>query len=384
MSQSSADNTTSLSVSFKNLFYVLASISIFGVLLVYGESLLVPMAFGLLISMILHPICTWLEKRKVGRIWAIIIALLGVTVLISGLGVLFSAQLVSMSKEFGNFAAKLSEIFQNVIIFFNEQITILPEISKEELKKRGSEWIASASGGLLKGTLSGTGQLLSGLTLCVIYVFLLLLYRSALAKAISSFASEPKRQSFLSMLHKMRTVGQQYVAGMFALIIVLGILNTIGLLIIGIDYPFFFGFLAAFLAVIPYVGTALGGLLPALFSLMNGDPYWMPISVILVFWFVQAIEGNFLSPMIVGGNLNINPLAAILALITGGLIWGVAGMILFLPYVAVLKVACDHYKELQPVGLMLRDDLNGSEESKVTKKFKEWVNRIQSKVKKND
>src|SRR6056297_182218 len=190
MSQPFSNNNTALNISFKNLFYVLASVSLFGVVLIYGESLLVPLAFGVLISMILYPVCTWLEKRKVGRIWAIIFALLGVTVIISGLGVLFSAQLVSMSKEFGSFATKLSEIFQNVIVFFNEQITILPEISKEELKKRGSEWIASVSGGLLKGTLSGTGQLLTGMTLCVIYVFLLLLYRSALAKAISSFVWE--------------------------------------------------------------------------------------------------------------------------------------------------------------------------------------------------
>lgn len=381
MNHTSSDSTRPFNLSFKNLFYVLASVSIFGTILSFGESLLVPVAFGVLIAMILYPVCTWLEKKGAKRVWAIILALLGVTIIIAGLGVLFSAQLVSMSKEFGNFAGKLSEIFQNVIVFFNEQITILPEISKEDLKEKGTKWIESVSGGLLKGTLSGTGALLTGMTLCVIYVFLLLLYRSALAKAISKFVPEPKRNSFIEMLHKMRTVGQQYVGGMFLLILILGVLNTIGLLIIGIDYPFFFGFLAAFLAVIPYVGTALGGLLPALFSLMNGDPYWMPIAVVLVFWFIQALEGNFLSPMIVGGNLNINPLAAILALITGGLIWGVAGMILFLPYVAVLKVACDHYEELQPVGMMLKDDLNESEDSKVTKKFKEWFKRIKSKVK---
>lgn len=381
MNHTSSDSTRPFNLSFKNLFYVLASVSIFGTILSFGESLLVPVAFGVLIAMILYPVCTWLEKKGAKRVWAIILALLGVTIIIAGLGVLFSAQLVSMSKEFGNFAGKLSEIFQNVIVFFNEQITILPEISKEDLKEKGTKWIESVSGGLLKGTLSGTGALLTGMTLCVIYVFLLLLYRSALAKAISNFVPEPKRNSFIEMLHKMRTVGQQYVGGMFLLILILGVLNTIGLLIIGIDYPFFFGFLAAFLAVIPYVGTALGGLLPALFSLMNGDPYWMPIAVVLVFWFIQALEGNFLSPMIVGGNLNINPLAAILALITGGLIWGVAGMILFLPYVAVLKVACDHYEELQPVGMMLKDDLNESEDSKVTKKFKEWFKRIKSKVK---
>lgn len=382
MSHTPSDNTRPLNISFKNLFYALASVSLIGVILSFGEPLLVPVAFGMLIAMILFPVCTWLEKKGTSRIWAIIIALIGVTIIIAGLGALFSAQLVSMSKEFGNFAGKLSEVFQNVIVFFNEQITILPEISKEDLKEKGTEWIESAFGGLLQGTLSGTGQFLTGATLCVIYVFLLLLYRSALAKAISNFVPEPKRQSFIGMLHKMRTVGQQYVGGMFMLILILGVLNTIGLLIIGIDYPFFFGFLAAFLAVIPYIGTTLGGLLPALFSLMNGDPYWMPIAVILVFWFIQVLEGNFLSPIIVGGNLNINPLAAILALIAGGLIWGVAGMILFLPYVAVVKVACDHYKELQPVGMMLRDDLNGSEDSKWTKKFKEWFEQIKSKVKK--
>lgn len=381
MNQTSSDSTRPFNLSFKKLFYVLASVSIFGLILSFGESLLVPVAFGILIAMILYPVCTWLEKKGAKRLWAILLALLGVTIIIAGLGALFSAQLVSMSKEFGNFAGKLSEIFQNVIVFFNEQITILPEISKEDIKEKGSEWIESVSGGLLKGTLSGTGQLLTGMALCVIYVFLLLLYRSALAKAISHFVPEPKRQSFIQMLHKMRTLGQQYVGGMFLLILILGVLNTIGLLIIGIDYPVFFGFLAAFLAVIPYVGTTLGGLLPALFSLMNGDPYWMPISVVLVFWFIQALEGNFLSPFIVGGNLNINPLAAILALITGGLIWGVAGMILFLPYVAVLKVACDHYEELQPVGMLLKDDLNESEDSKLTKMFKEWFKRIKSKVK---
>lgn len=384
MSQMPDGNTPKLNVSFKNLFFVLASVSLFGIVLIYGQSVLVPVAFSVLISMILYPICTWLEKKGIGRIWAIIMAMLGIIILIGGLGALFSAQLVSMSRELGDFADKLNEILRNVIVFFNEQITILPEISKEELKARGTKWISSVSGGLLKGTLSGTGQLLTGLVLCVIYVFLLLLYRSALAKAMSTFVPEPKRQSFLTMLHNMRRVGQHYVAGMFLLILILGVLNTLGLLIIGIEYPFFFGFLAAILAVIPYIGTTLGGLLPALFSLMNGDPYWMPISVILVFWFIQGIEGNFLNPMIVGGNLNVNPLAAILALITGGVIWGVAGMILFLPYTAVLKVACDHYDELQPVGMMLKDDLNKSEESKLTKKFKVWFSRIKSKIKKHD
>lgn len=380
MNQASADQSRNLNISFKSLYHVLASISLFGVILIFGKPLLVPVAFGVLFSMILYPVCTWLEKHGVDRLLAIIMALLGVAVLLFGLGAIFSAQLYGMSNEFGDFAEKIGKLFQDLIVFFNQKITILPEISTEELKERGTKWIESASGGLLKGTLSGTGQLLTGMTLCVIYIFLILLYRSALAKALAAFVAGPKRREFMEMLHQMRTVGQHYVAGMFLLIIILGVLNTIGLWIIGIEYPVFFGFLAAFLAVIPYVGTTLGGLLPAIFSLMNGDPYWMPISVILVFWFIQLLEGNFLSPLIVGGNLNINPLAAIFALITGGLMWGIAGMILFLPYAAVLKVACDHYEPLKPVGMMLKDDLNGSNATKISGWLKKRFDRIKTRM----
>lgn len=373
MSNSSEGPSAQLHLSAQSIFYSLASLSLFGLMLVTAESLLVPFAFGLLIAMILYPVSAWLENRGVGRVWTIILVLFGVTVLLVGIGVLFSAQLVSMTTELSDFAGKLREIFEGVIFFLNDEITIVPAISEKGLKDWGTQWFSSVSGGLLKGTLSGTGSLLSGMVLCVIYVFLLLLYRTALARGLAHFVPASKRDAFIEMLHKMRTVGQQYVGGMFVLILILGVLNTVGLLIIGVDYPLFFGFLAAFLAVIPYIGTTLGGLLPALYSLMNGDPYWMPISVVLVFWLIQGIEGNFLSPKIVGGNLNINPLAAILALITGGLVWGVAGMILFLPYAAVVKVACDHYTELRPMGMLLQDDLYSPKETKLIKKVKKLL-----------
>ena len=106
---------------------------------------------------------------------------------------------------------------------------------------------------------------------------------------------------------------------MILLIIIIGLANSIGLWIIGIDNPFLFGFLGAILSIVPYVGTALGAIIPVLYAFVSYDSLWPAIAVAILFWAVQLISDNFLSPKIVGGSLHINALTAILSLIIGAL-----------------------------------------------------------------
>src|SRR5690606_14260515 len=108
--------------------------------------------------------------------------------------------------------------------------------------------------------------------------------------------------------------------------------NSAGLWIIGIDNPFLFGFLAAILAIVPYIGTLVGASIPVLYAFMTADSLWVPVSVIILFYVIQLVESNFLSPKIVGSSLNLNALGAILSLLIGAAVWGIAGMILFLPF----------------------------------------------------
>jgi predicted PurR-regulated permease PerM len=86
---------------------------------------------------------------------------------------------------------------------------------------------------------------------------------------------------------------------------------------------------------------------------MSSDQLWVPLAVAILFWFIQLIESNFLSPKVVGNSVNVNAFAAILSLIIGASIWGVAGMILFLPFAAMLKVICEEYESLQPLALLI-------------------------------
>jgi len=140
---------------------------------------------------------------------------------------------------------------------------------------------------------------------------------------------------------------------MVILTIIIGLANSIGLLIIGIDNPFLFGFLGAALAIIPYIGTTMGAVIPVIYAFVSYDSIWPAVAVAVLFWAVQLVSDNFLTPRIVGGSLKINALTAILSLFVGAAVWGLAGMILFLPFAAMLKVVCEEFEELRPIALII-------------------------------
>ena len=179
------------------------------------------------------------------------------------------------------------------------------------------------------------------------------------------------------LFRSVQQVGQKYLSGMALLIIIIGLANSIGLWIIGIDNPFLFGFLGAFLSIVPYVGTTMGAIIPILYAFVSYDTMWQAIAVAILFWVVQLVTDNFLSPKIVGGSLSINALAAILSLIIGALVWGVAGMILFLPFTAMLKVICAEYEELKPIALLIGNH-DYKEKNNGDKYIKRRFIRIQS------
>ena len=137
--------------------------------------------------------------------------------------------------------------------------------------------------------------------------------------------------------------------------IIVAILNTVGLLILGIEHAIFFGVLSGILTIIPYVGIFIGALLPTLMALITKDSAWYAVGVVGVFFFVQFLEGNFISPRITGSKVSINALAAIIALLLGGKILGIAGMILAVPAIGVLKIMLAYSRRLKPFVILLGD-----------------------------
>jgi len=297
-------------------------------------------------------------------------------ILIIGGGIfLFSNQILNLSQEFSEIKHKIALVFAEATIYINKNLNLSPILDKGELVERLKNWLSDSAGAILGQTFSNTATFLTGLFSTIIFTFLILLYRAGFTYACTWFYPENKRASAIAMFKAMQQVGKKYLLGMLTLMFIVGLANSIGLWIIGIDNPFLFGFLAGVLAIVPYIGTTVGAAIPVLYTFISYDSFWMPIAVIILFWLIQTVENNFLSPKIVGGSLKINALVAILSIIIGGVVWGMAGMILFLPLASMLKVVCVQYDTLKPIGLLLGEH-DKEEIDSENKLFRRWWNEI--------
>ena len=368
-----------MSLSFQKLFFALATVFALFAIMILAKVILIPLGLALLVSFILLPLTKKLESWGMNKIFAAFFSILTLIVIIGGGIFFFSNQIIELSKAFSDFQDKITDLFTDVILYINNHVSFISDIQRDDLLNQIREWLKESAVLLVKNTFNSTATFLAGLLATIVYTFLILIYRNGLTQAFIKFSPDDKRDRVLNMFKNVQKVGQKYLSGMFTLIIILGFANSIGLWIIGVDSPFLFGFLAATLSIIPYVGTTLGASIPVLYAFMSNDALWVPLAVIVLFWSVQLIESNILSPKIVGGSLKINALAAILSLIAGALVWGVAGMILFMPFAAMLKVICEEYEELKPVALLIgNQNTNGKDDSDnfIDKWFKKIIRRF--------
>jgi predicted PurR-regulated permease PerM len=378
-----------MNLSFQKLFYALATVFALFAILILAKSILIPLGFALFMSFILFPLTKKFESWGMNKILAAFFSILTVILIIGGGIFLFSTQLIELSKELSNFQDRIIRAFADVTLYINKNVNIISNLGKNELSDKIKDWLNESTGSLVSKTFTTTTTFLAGLLGTIIFTFLILIYRHGLTQALMGFSPEDKRERVLMMFKSVQQVGQKYLSGMIFLIIMIGLANSIGLWIIGIDNPFLFGFLGAVLSIVPYVGTAFGAIIPILYAFVSFDSLWPVIAVAILFWAVQLISDNFLSPKIVGGSLHINALVAILSLIIGALVWGVAGMILFLPFAAMLKIFCEEYEELKPIALLIGNQ-NYKEKNSGGKfirrrfiKVQGWVSNFHRGFKKN-
>lgn len=369
-------------LSLQKTFYAIAIIFALFAFLIFAKTILIPLGMALLISFILFPVAKKFESWGMNEIIAASLSMLSLTILFAGLIFFFSTQIMQLSDDFSAFREKIMELLTDIILFINKNVSFAQDLKREDLLSQMQEWLKNSSGTLVGKTFNNTTTFLTQLLATVVYTFLILIYRNGLTKAIIRFYPKERRSETHQMLKRVQEVGQKYLSGMLILIVILGFANSIGLWIIGIDSPFLFGFMAAVLSIIPYVGTTIGASIPVLYAFMSHDSLWVPFSVAILFWSIQVIESNFLNPKIVGSSIQVNALAAILSLIIGASVWGIAGMILFLPFAAMLKVVCDQYEELQPIAMLIGSENYRSESTgnrpvvKWVRKLKKWFSRI--------
>ena len=358
-------------LSFKQLFYILAFVFGIFAILIFAKSILIPFSMALFISFILFPVVKKLESWGVNRFISAFLSMFVAFIIIGGGITLFSAEIMSLSSKLTDFSGKLLKASTEVLVVINENVNFIDDLSREDVIEKGKEWIEESSASLVQNTFSNTASFLTGIVVTIVFTFLILIYRDGLTKAFVAFGDDENKVKISRMLKNIQRVGKKYLSGMFLLIIILGVANSVGLWIIGVDSPFLFGFLAALMSIVPFIGTIIGASIPILYSFISADSLWVPFAVIILFWIIQTVESNFLNPKIVGSSLNVNPLVAILSLLIGASVWGIAGMVLFLPFAAILKVVCEEFDQLKPIAMIISNDIgDNNKETKTSKWFK--------------
>ena len=368
-----------MSISFQKLFFAIATVIAVFAILILAKTILIPLGFALLISFILYPLAKKLEIWGINKMIAAFLSMLAMILILAGGIFFFLTQITNLPNELSDFQDKIMGLLRDIIVYINNHFDLETDLEQDYIIEQLKEWFKNVAFPVAENTFYTTTSFLAGLLATIVYTFLLLIYRTGLTKAFVKFSPVDKREIALNMLKKVQKVGQKYLSGMILLIIILGLANSIGLWIIGVDSPFLFGFLAAAMSIIPYVGTTLGASIPVLYAFMSHDSLWIPFAVAVMFWAIQLIESNFLSPKVVGSSLQINALAAILSLLIGASVWGIAGMILFLPFVAMLKVICEEFESLKPIALLIgsqEDDNKEKKEKSIQSSFVKIKNKI--------
>ncbi len=368
-------------LSFQKVFYAIATVVALFAILFLAKSVLIPISFAFLIAFILFPVARKFESWGTNETMSAFLSILCLFLMIGGSIYLFSNQIIQLTENLSDFKAKILNVFADATILINRNNEFLPQLEKGELLEKIKTWLNESGGRLLSQTFNSTASIIFGLLTSIVFTFLILIYRKGFVRALVSFYPQEHRAKALKMFKSVQQVGQQYLFGMMVIMLILGLVNSTGLWIIGIDSPFLFGFLAAILAIIPYAGTILGAAIPIIYSFISYDSIWMPITIAIFFWFVQFIESNFLSPKIVGGNLRINAFTSILSIIIGASVWGIAGMILFLPFAAMLKAVCEEYIELKPFAMLIGDQKNKKNDYN-DRSLEKWFQRLKDRISK--
>lgn len=360
--------STSISSHTSNLLFIVLLIFVLYVL----QPLIVPLLFAIILSISIFPLVKFLERKlKFNRVFSaltsIIIFIVGIVLLFTFIGVQIS-EIVSKSDTY---AVKLEQVYNQSV----SQIEQNFNISRKDFIKGEADFgkTLKVNFSNIIGFLGASGSVLSDMILIPLYMFFFIFYRKFFQIFIYKvFCKGDDTTKVKLLIQKLYKVQQDYLVGLFTVMGIVGILNSIGLLLLGIENPFFYGFLAALLLLIPYIGIIIGALIPATIALVTKDSYMYSVAVIGLFVFIQFIEGNFITPKITGSKVSINALVAIIAIIAFSMLWGTSGMILALPVVASIKIVFDAIPNLEPYGFVLGEPDDKHIKSEARIRLKKW------------
>lgn len=347
------------------IFFVLLCI-----VFIYGKPILVPLFFAIMLAMLMAPVCRWFDNKGLHRILSSLISVfILLIVFLSMLGIIVGqvSSFVSDLSQLEHRSNELLTVLQNYI----ERKFHVPVAEQTAFVKNEASDISQYVRGYLTGVLRSTVRLLIGLILTLVITFLFLLHKEKYNTFFLQFTPGETGEQKKELLSRIGKVSQSYLVGRSISIITLFVLYAIALLVIGIKNALLLAAVAALFNVIPYIGPVLAAVFPVLVALLTEPDVQPAVWVFISFILFQALDNYFVTPYFLGGEVRLSALSTIVIMICGGFIWGIAGMILFIPMLSIVKIIFDNIPRLEHYGYLI-----GDQGERPTKNISAWIKNI--------
>jgi predicted PurR-regulated permease PerM len=324
------------------------------VIVVFGKPFFVPIAFAGLLSMLLLPIAKWLQSKGIHPAPATLLSMLTLVAFLTLVISFMSWQLSGIADDASKLEQQLTQKYQQARQFIAREFGVSPERQQQMIKEQQRS--PGSTSGLISGILNGLGSFFANLLLVFVYIFLFMYFRGRIKGFIVRLVPLEQRNNALATIRQAQKVVQKYLTGLSLMIVSLWVMYSIGFSIAGVRNAFFFAIICGLLEIVPFVGNLTGTALTLAMSLIQGGDMSMVIGILVTYGLVQFIQSYLLEPLVVGAEVNINPLATIVGLVAGELLWGIPGMILAIPLMGIARIICDHVPALEPYAYLIGED----------------------------
>lgn len=341
------------------IYMQLAQITIgivgFFFILYVGQDIIVPLAFATLLAILLNPLVNFLQRKKFNRVLAIFIVLLFALVILASLLYFIATQASSFSDTLPQLKVKFDALLKEAINWGSQNMNLSKYKVNAWINKTQNEAINNAST-VIGQTLSTASGMIIIVLILPVYIFMILYYKPLILDFVAQLFPEHRLGTVVEVLKESKILIQHYLYGLLVEALIVAILNSAGLLILGVQSAILLGVIGALLNMIPYLGGVIAIALPMIMALATQSPLVM-IYVAIAYLIVQFIDNNYIVPYIVASRVKLNALVSIVVVFIGGALWGIPGMFLFLPLTAIVKVIFDRIDSLKPFGFLLGDTM---------------------------
>lgn len=327
---------------------VIIVIFIGGLVLRLAKPVLFPFFLAIFLSFVLYPVLDFLTRLKIPKAISIVFILIIAFFIIYLLGVIFYFSGKSFASEFQeNYSQKISSILAS----------LQEKFKLSGLEKNPLDWVGQLDigriGSFLLSSLGTFISFISNLFLIFIFLVFILAGRGKTKAKIENSFSDKRGSKIIDVIQNIDSQIQKYLAIKTVVSFFTGVMTTLVLMIFGVDFAIAFGFLTFLLNYIPNIGSIIATAFPLTIAVFQFENLWPAFWILVILSAIQMTMGNFVEPRLMGKGLGLSPLVVLFSLFFWGWLWGLPGMILAVPIVAIIKIVCNNIPSFQFVSALM-------------------------------